>query len=66
MIRGCSTLGPLTVTQDVQIAFAMFDTDDSGSIDKDEFQALFHTLKTSNAGNGGTAAGRTGFVEGPP
>ena len=52
------------VAQDVQIAFAMFDTDFSGCIDKDEFQALFDTLKASNPGDSGPC-GRTGFVSAP-
>ena len=51
--------------QDVQTAFAMFDTDDSGSIDMGEFQALFDALKASNPSASAIRAGRTGFKGGP-
>ena len=51
-------------TQDITTAFAMFDADDSGFIDKDEFETLFETLRASRPGST-VSAGRTGFNAGP-
>lgn len=49
----------------MQTAFGMFDIDDSGCIDRSEFQALMDTLKASNPGSSVAGAGRTGFNDGP-
>jgi len=51
-----------TATQD--ITTAMFDADDSGFIDKEEFESLFETLRASRPG-AEAGAGRTGFNAGP-
>ena len=50
--------------QDITTAFAMFDADESGYIDKDEFETLFETLRASRPG-AAASAGRTGFHAGP-
>ncbi len=42
----------------------MFDADDSGFIDKGEFESLFETLRASRPG-AAASAGRTGFNAGP-
>ena len=64
LIRQPATLIHVLLTQDVTTAFAMFDTDESGFIDKEEFEKMFATLRASRPGLKFTGP-RTGFHPGP-
>ena len=64
LITSCTVQVHLRAAQDITTAFAMFDADESGYIDKDEFETLFETLRASRPG-AATSAGRTGFNAGP-
>lgn len=47
--------------QDAETAFAMLDTDDSGCIDKVEFEAVTEVLKKRSNKAAGAGSGRSGF-----
>lgn len=47
--------------QDAETAFAMLDTDDSGCIDKAEFEAVAEVLKKRSNKAAGAGSGRSGF-----
>mmetsp|Transcript_14222 Transcript_14222/g.42959 ORF Transcript_14222/g.42959 Transcript_14222/m.42959 type:complete len:475 (-) Transcript_14222:1245-2669(-) len=51
--------------EDAETAFAMLDTDDSGAIDKVEFEALTSVLQARTRKAAGAGAGRTGFKSDP-